>query len=80
MAPSSSSAQTNDPKSEHKHTFQCLKSCAEWYVMAACGASTVSIPCTKLAVQFTDNKEEQPLLEEDILDLIIKQESELSVS
>lgn len=48
--------------------------------MAVCGASTVSIPCTKLAVQFTDNKEEQPLLEEDILDLIIKQESELSVS
>lgn len=64
----------------HIHTFKCLKQCAEWYVVAISGSSTVRIPCKKLAVQFTDNKEEKPILEKDIIDLLIEQEYEQSVS
>jgi predicted phage-related endonuclease len=44
------------------------------------GTTQVSVPCSKLAVQFTDNKEEAPLLDSDIIDLVIKKEFDLSVS
>ena len=57
---------------DHVHTFRCLKQCAEWYVVAISGSSTVRIPCKKLAVQFTDNKDEKPILEKDIFDVLIQ--------
>lgn len=48
--------------------------------MLVVGTTQVSVPCSKQAVQFTDNKDELPCLDSDILDLIIRRESELSVS
>ena len=65
---------------EHKMTFNCLRKCTEWYLVAKVGNSQVRIPASNCATQYTENDNELPILGDDILEQILKEEERLSCS
>ena len=68
----------------HDHTFQCLvnEECTKWYLLAQIGNSQIKIPAKQLAVKFSENAQELPILtkDQDLIERIVRREESLASS
>ena len=67
--------QSSSPKSqnseEHKPTYACLQTCVEWTMRLELDGRSVTVPCTKRALNFTDNLTDDALLNMDTIDKVM---------
>ena len=73
-----------DAGDHHQHSFQCLvkEECTKWYLLAQIGNSQIKIPAKRLAVKFSDNAQELPILtkDQDLIERIVRREESLASS
>ena len=69
---------STSPKSahseEHQQTYACLHNCVEWTMRLEIAGRSVTVPCTKSALSFTDNLTDDALLNMDTIDKQMIQE------
>jgi hypothetical protein len=66
--------------SDHPLTFECLTKCTKWFLEANVAGSQIKIPASSLVVKFSENAGDKSILSDDILDLLIQAEQNLSVA
>jgi len=74
----------NDTEHEHEQTFNCLcnEECTKWFLLAQVGNSQIKIPAARLAVKFSENAQELPILtrDSDFIERIVRREESLASS